>query len=130
MGIGVVDSCLWLTTFDNNVGEIEIWVMKEYGNNSDESWNKIHSIQYGTRRHLYYVKPVGSYGGRVLMLLGWHGIVWYEPGKKSAGEALSFVNTSLGEGFFEAIFCLESLVKVMSDNGGLLQDRLSRISLN
>ncbi|CAN1351313.1 F-box protein CPR1 [Linum perenne] len=103
MSIGIVASSLSVCSFykEDGLSKVSIFVMSEYGNG--ESWNKIYSFQDLVPKS---VVPLGSNGDRVLLKLDGCKLVWLDEVEETA------TLMSLEDGSFDAVFCLESLVKV------------------
>ncbi|CAN0911714.1 hypothetical protein LINGRAHAP2_LOCUS27010 [Linum grandiflorum] len=84
-------------------GKSDIWMMKEYG--MIESWTKLYTIQLDSVAGS--VIPLGSNAGRILLMFGRGRFVWCDPGRNLVVEAFSG-----GDETYEAIYCLDSLVKL------------------
>ncbi|CAN0897154.1 F-box protein CPR1 [Linum grandiflorum] len=111
LNVGVVDRRLCLCGFHWEEGKIRIWVMEEYGNS--ESWNRIYCFQNRCLNlsPLSAITPVGSDGDKILLILDRHTFLWYDPTKSKVDETV-IVTGGKDWNSYEAIFCLESLVKI------------------
>ncbi|CAN1351312.1 F-box protein At4g22390 [Linum perenne] len=109
--IAVVDSCLSVCSFykeEEEANIVGIYVMKEYGNG--ESWDKIYSFQDPVPESavLESVVPVWGNGDRLLLKLdGGRKLVWFDKVEDDMVEAMN-----PEDGLFDAVYCLESLVKI------------------
>ncbi|CAN0911715.1 F-box protein CPR1 [Linum grandiflorum] len=103
LNIGVVDSCFCSCVLYEKEGKSDIWMMKEYG--MIESWTKLYTIQLDSVAGS--VIPLGSNAGRILLMFGRGRFVWCDPGRNLVVEAFSG-----GDETYEAIYCLDSLVKL------------------
>ncbi|CAN0928524.1 F-box protein CPR1 [Linum grandiflorum] len=113
LNVGIVDNRLCLSGALRGNGEIGVWVMEEYGNS--ESWNRIYCFQ--NEGGLINVNPVGSDGDKILLMLNMHTFFWCDPTKKSLDEiTFNMGGTNSRWKTYEVVFCLESLVKIFSNN--------------
>ncbi|CAN0897156.1 F-box protein CPR1 [Linum grandiflorum] len=116
MNLGIVDRRLCLCSYLRDEMKIGIWVTEEYWN--FESWNMIYCLQYvePCERNLWDATFVGSDGDKILMMINWRKLVWYDPTKNVNGSASATFGTDLRTLSLEALFCLESLVKIFSND--------------
>ncbi|CAN1785264.1 F-box protein CPR1 [Linum perenne] len=110
INIGVVDSCLCVCERRKNGDEIGIWVMKEYA--KVESWTMIYCVKDSVAPNS--VIPVGSHGGRILMMFDVRRLVWCDPW--DGYQDIPMGGMDLGDGFHKAVYCLESLVKLFPED--------------
>ncbi|CAN1308550.1 F-box/kelch-repeat protein At3g06240, partial [Linum perenne] len=105
MSIGVVDECLCVCVLHKRSGgEIDIWVMDEYGD--IDSWCLVVGIED------YVPKSVVSIswnGGQIVLKLDGFVLVWCDQREKNLYQV---VRSRLEDGYYRVIYCLESLVKV------------------
>ncbi|CAN1351316.1 hypothetical protein LINPERPRIM_LOCUS42500 [Linum perenne] len=106
--IGTVDTRLSLSGILMNISKIGIWVMEEYGN--PESWNRLYCIDYEGPTS-YSVSSMGSNGDKILLMLNWQKFGWCDP-IKDADDTIFAVDAYWEYGSYEAVYCLESLVKI------------------
>ncbi|CAN0909385.1 F-box protein CPR1 [Linum grandiflorum] len=105
LNLAVVDSCFCVSVLNKNAGEIAIWLMKEYGRR--ESWSKIYTVIRRQDSVPGSVIPLGSNGGRILLMFDRCRFVWCDPVKNLVVEA---VRANIGDETYEAVYCVESLV--------------------
>ncbi|CAN1143813.1 F-box protein CPR1 [Linum perenne] len=115
LNVGIVDTRLCLFGSLNDAGKIGIWAMEEYGN--PESWSRIYSVQYVSDYWFPFsvlpssVFPVGSNGDEILLMLGWDTFAWCDP-TNNEDETFLTDDAYWRYGSYEAVYCLESLVKI------------------
>ncbi|CAN1160934.1 F-box protein CPR1 [Linum perenne] len=108
LNVGIVNTCLSLCGVLKKVQKIGIWVMEEYGN--PESWNRLYCIDY--EDFCYGVTSVGSNGDKILLMVDWDRFAWCDPMKDADDETIMAVDAYWWYGRYEAMYCLESLVKI------------------
>ncbi|CAN1160928.1 F-box protein CPR1 [Linum perenne] len=104
----VDDTRLSLCGVSKERPKICIWVMEEYGN--PESWNMLYYIDYYWC-FPYSVTTLGSNGDKIKLLIDWQKFAWCDP-SKNKDETISINYTKWPNGYYEAEYCLESLVKI------------------
>ncbi|XP_059631104.1 F-box protein CPR1-like [Cornus florida] len=112
MNVRVLGGCLCLICHYD--GEVDIWVMKEYG--VKESWTKLFSVELrSVFRCSVSVRPLvySKSGGEVLLAHDNIKLLWFDLKRKTFKNAwIHGVPSS-----FEAEICLGSLVPLPSDGG-------------
>ncbi|CAN1160927.1 F-box protein CPR1 [Linum perenne] len=106
--VGIADTRLSLCGVSKERPKICIWVMEEYGN--PESWNMLYYIDYYWC-FPYSVTTLGSNGDKIKLLIDWQKFAWCDP-SKNKDETISINYTKWPNGYYEAEYCLESLVKI------------------
>ncbi|CAN0862700.1 F-box protein CPR1 [Linum grandiflorum] len=109
LNLGIVDRRLCVCGVFKDQSEIGIFVMEEYWNS--KSWNMIYSIQNVDQRYSSpydVVNCVGNNGDKILLVINWERYVWFDP----TTTIMVDMDLRRNSPESEAIFCLESLVKI------------------
>ncbi|CAN1331189.1 hypothetical protein LINPERPRIM_LOCUS35230 [Linum perenne] len=104
MSIGVIRSCLCISAVDKRNKLADIWVMDEYGD--IQSWRLVFRIKDCIPTS---VVPIEMNRGRILLKMDGFKFVWCGPEENKMELQEMMVDES---GFYEAVYWLESLVKV------------------
>ncbi|CAN0897111.1 F-box protein At4g22390 [Linum grandiflorum] len=112
LDVGIVDRCLCVCGFLMDEGKIDLWVMEEYGNL--ESWNRIYSVPCHNDYSPWALTFVGSIGENIMLIINCKHLAWFDPTKKNADGSVCF--TKFRYISDKAICCLESLVKIFSND--------------
>ncbi|CAN1123662.1 F-box protein CPR1 [Linum perenne] len=118
--LGVVDLCLCFGLMDECSDQVDVWMMKEYGNKG--SWFRIYKID------LSFIKykdcsvelvcfPRKSNEGQFLFLLNKRKLVWFDPESNRAAEEDMKVSDIADDHYagLDAFYWLDSLVKIYPD---------------
>ncbi|CAN0862248.1 F-box protein CPR1 [Linum grandiflorum] len=112
LNLGIVDRRLCLSDMRLDERKINIWVMEEYWNS--ESWNMIYCIK---NVEPFDVNPMGSDGDKIFLILNGFTFFWGDSTKNNVdGTTIDIGGEGSYHESYEAIFCLESLVKIFSND--------------
>ncbi|CAN1778246.1 F-box/kelch-repeat protein At3g23880 [Linum perenne] len=118
LNIGVLDSSrLCVCAFHKAVNETDVWVMKEYG--KVESWSMIYCFKnfiWPRNLPVNSVIPVGSIGRQILLMFARCRFAVCDPDTKRVTFVKSDRIGNPGSNIREAVYCLESLVKIFPNN--------------
>ncbi|CAL1406531.1 unnamed protein product [Linum trigynum] len=107
--IGALGSWLCVCAAYEDDERLDVWAMEEPGKKGKgRCWNRLYSIRDAAvgRR---WALALGFWEGRILFMLDRSGFAWYDPSKERVDVVE--VDGPPEDVYFDAVYCLESLVK-------------------